>query len=487
MRSILGLAFIICAIAEACRHGQQYMTSDDDEHNRRHMHTKDGQEEWGYVTVRENAHMFWWLYNYPAGAAHMKKPRPGTSSGSLNNDERNTAASTTPLVLWLQGGPGGSGTGFGNFAEIGPLDISLKMRSTTWLKSASLLFVDNPVGTGYSYVTDPGAYAKTVDQIAEDLVTLFIQLYQQKPELENAPLFIFSESYGGKMAAVFAVHLWKAVQKGLINAKFRGVAMGDSWVHPEMIVHSWGLYLYSTSLIDKPGLQIVNQAANNISRAIQDENWTAATELWDAAEGIVGSVTDGVDWYNILNPLNSHSSRLRQSRKLLHQSRLISNHAIKNLYERRMAVHQNDALDDLMNGPIRQKLKIIPGNVTWGGQSSEVFANQAEEFMKPVVNSVDYLLNNTALKVVVYNGQLDLICDSIGVEAWVSQLHWPGLPDFITARRIPLTLDTSDYVVGFSKQYKTFSFYWMLRGGHMLPADQGQASLRMLNSILFSK
>lgn len=32
-----------------------------------------------------------------------------------------------------QGGPGGSSVGFGNFAEIGPLDVNLKNRSTTWV------------------------------------------------------------------------------------------------------------------------------------------------------------------------------------------------------------------------------------------------------------------------------------------------------------------------------------------------------------------
>ncbi len=51
--------------------------------------------------------------------------------------------------FFFQGGPGGSSTGFGNFMEIGPLDVNLKPRDTTWLKLASLLFIDNPVGTGF--------------------------------------------------------------------------------------------------------------------------------------------------------------------------------------------------------------------------------------------------------------------------------------------------------------------------------------------------
>lgn len=51
-----------------------------------------------------------------------------------------------------QGGPGASGVGFGNFAEIGPLNLNLEPRPHTWLQKAHLLFVDNPVGTGRRFL-----------------------------------------------------------------------------------------------------------------------------------------------------------------------------------------------------------------------------------------------------------------------------------------------------------------------------------------------
>lgn len=95
-------------------------------------------EAWNYEKVRDNAFMFWWLYG-----AQTSDP-----SERLNK----------PLVMWLQGGPGGSSTGFGNFEELGPLTVELKARNTTWLQAANVLFVDNPVGAGYSYVTDKTAF-----------------------------------------------------------------------------------------------------------------------------------------------------------------------------------------------------------------------------------------------------------------------------------------------------------------------------------------
>lgn len=47
------------------------------------------------------------------------------------------------------------------------------------------------------------------------------------------------------------------------------------------------------------------------------------------------------------------------------------------------------------------------------GQAEEVFSNMAGDFMRPVVDVVDQLLS-AGVNVSVYNGQLDLIVDTMG-------------------------------------------------------------------------
>lgn len=71
-----------------------------------------GEQDYGYVTVREGAHMFWWLYH--------------TTANVTNSSER-------PLILWLMGGPGGSSTGSGNFGLVGPVDELLQPREYNWV------------------------------------------------------------------------------------------------------------------------------------------------------------------------------------------------------------------------------------------------------------------------------------------------------------------------------------------------------------------
>lgn len=99
-------------------------------------------ESCGYVEVRKGAFMFWLLYG-------------ADTSDSVPREDK-------PLLLWLQGGPGGSSTGFGNFEEIGPLDVNLEARNETWIKQANVLFVDNPVGCGFSYVLDKSELTRNI-------------------------------------------------------------------------------------------------------------------------------------------------------------------------------------------------------------------------------------------------------------------------------------------------------------------------------------
>ncbi|XP_040919043.1 retinoid-inducible serine carboxypeptidase [Toxotes jaculatrix] len=410
-----------------------------------------GKEAWDYVEVRGGAHMFWWLY-------YADSPSAGYTD--------------LPLVMWLQGGPGGSGTGFGNFEEIGPLDRDLKPRKTSWVQAASVLFVDNPVGTGFSYTDKPDGYATDVATVASDMLVLLKHFFTQKAEFQNMPFYIFSESYGGKMAAAISLELNKAISEGTVKCRFAGVALGDSWISPLDSVMTWGPYLYTTSLLDDLGLADVNSAAQDVKQAVEQQQFQKATELWSVAETVVEQNTNGVNFYNILT--QESNDKLRSSAGENYIALQTRRH-IHPLYRQ--------SLSELMNGPIRKKLGIIPQNVTWGGQAEEVFSYMAGDFMKPVVDIVNQLLT-AGVNVTVYNGQLDLIVDTMGQELWVKRLTWEGLPTFNKLKWTPLDDPISPGITGaFYKTYKNFAFYWILRAGHMIPSDQGPMALQMMKMI----
>ncbi|KDP43940.1 hypothetical protein JCGZ_05407 [Jatropha curcas] len=170
--------------------------------------TKDGLEEWGYVQVRPKAHMFWWLYKSPYRVKNPSKP--------------------WPIILWLQGGPGASGVAIGNFEEIGPLDTNLKPRNSTWLQVADLLFVDNPVGTGFSFVEDLNLLVKSDREAATDLTVLLQKIFNRNKSLQESPLYIVAESYGGKFAVTLALSALKSIEQGKLKLKLGDLSRLDT-------------------------------------------------------------------------------------------------------------------------------------------------------------------------------------------------------------------------------------------------------------------
>ena len=59
------------------------------------------------------------------------------------------------------------------------------------------------------------------------------------------------------------------------------------------------------------------------------------------------------------------------------------------------------------------------------GQAEEVFSSMAGDFMRPVVDIVDKLLD-VGVNVTVYNGQLDLIVDTMGMGLSASLSYSPS-------------------------------------------------------------
>ncbi|KAG4961217.1 hypothetical protein JHK87_037850 [Glycine soja] len=426
------------------------------------MKNEDGSEEWGYVQVRPKAHLFWWLYRSPYRVENPSKP--------------------WPIILWLQGGPGSSGVGFGNFGEVGPLDANLKPRNFTWLRKADLLFVDNPVGTGYSYVEDSNLYAKTDEEATTDLTTLLVELYNNDASLQKSPLFIVAESYGGKFAVALALSALKAIQHGTLKLTLGGVVLGDTWISPEDFVFSWGPLLKDLSRIDDNGLQKANSIAERIKQQLEAGQFVDATYSWADLENEIAASSNNVDFYNFLQDSKSDSETLNAMELGLFKEVSMMRYSKYLSSKTSYLGSEDDDLERLLNGVIRKKLKIIPENVTYAVQSLDAFESLVPDFMKPRISEVDELLA-LGVNVTVYSGQVDLICATKGTEAWLKKLEWTGLQNFLEKDRTPLYCGSDKTTKGFFKSYKNLQFYWILGAGHFVPTDQPCVALDMVGAI----
>lgn len=98
-------------------------------------------------------------------------------------------------VIWINGGPGCSSED-GAMMEIGPYRVAkgdkLVLNNGSWHEFANLLFVDNPVGTGFSYV-DTDSFVHELDEMADQFVQFlekFFVLFPQYDSDDVSPLSV---------------------------------------------------------------------------------------------------------------------------------------------------------------------------------------------------------------------------------------------------------------------------------------------------------
>ncbi|TDL15660.1 alpha/beta-hydrolase [Rickenella mellea] len=104
-----------------------------------------------------------------------------------------------PWGIWLNGGPGESSL-VGLMSENGPLQVtntfSIVQNNFSWNNLADYVWIDQPVGTGYS-TADTSGYIADEDQMGEDFMAFLTNLVKVFPSLAIRPLYLTGESYAG--------------------------------------------------------------------------------------------------------------------------------------------------------------------------------------------------------------------------------------------------------------------------------------------------
>ncbi|KAF7368752.1 Carboxypeptidase [Mycena venus] len=117
----------------------------------------------------------------------------------VNGSLTGSAASTDPWIIWLNGGPGASSL-LGLMTENGPLrvtkDYAIVPNNYSWHQLADMIWVDQPVGTGYS-TSDATGYVPDEDQMGIDFVGFLSNIVKIFPSLATRPLYLMGESYAG--------------------------------------------------------------------------------------------------------------------------------------------------------------------------------------------------------------------------------------------------------------------------------------------------
>ncbi|GFP79690.1 serine carboxypeptidase-like 48 [Phtheirospermum japonicum] len=171
----------------------------------------------------------------PEFAHHAGYFRLKRTQGARKND------ANAPVVVWLSGGPGCSGS-LALFYENGPFhltkNLSLVWNDYGWDKESNLLYLDQPIGTGFSYYTNKSDIPTTSEVAAVDFYD-----FLQHPEYVNNDLYITGESYAGHYIPSFAARVHHAVIK-------QGMAIGNGMTNPGIQYKAYPTYALKMNLIN---------------------------------------------------------------------------------------------------------------------------------------------------------------------------------------------------------------------------------------------
>ncbi|XP_008551567.1 retinoid-inducible serine carboxypeptidase [Microplitis demolitor] len=383
-----------------------------------------GEQDWGYVQVRPGAHMFWWLY-------YVNPPvKPAVFD-----------VFSRPLLIWLQGHPGVSATGFGNFGEVGPFDLNLQERDHTWINDFNVLFIDN-LGTGFSYLEN-FSNSTSGKETAQELVELMRGFFEAVPEFKNIPTYILGEFYSGKVAVETAFLWYKIQERGDIESNLKGVATGDSLISPADTVISYAPFLLNAGLVDPLGFKKIKIVADKTINEMNVGNWNNALNLWDYTLKMASNYTGKINFKRLLKQKAVINTLLYY----ISHEKLLSD----------LDVHKK--LTIIMNG-IKESLNL---NVTWS-YTPLAAIDFPKDFTKPINKIVERLLDETNLRVVVWSGKFNSIAVTPGTLVWVEKLKWKYSEAWRNSKTNPLVID--NIIEGCYKEFNNFKIFLIKHNSH---------------------
>ncbi|XP_057801626.1 serine carboxypeptidase-like 20 isoform X2 [Salvia miltiorrhiza] len=141
-----------------------------------------------------------------------------------------------PLVLWLNGGPGCSS--FDGFVyEHGPFNFEaskggglpvLHLNPYSWSKVASIIYLDSPVGVGFSYSANTSYYVNGDLQTAAETHLFLLKWLEEFREFKTNPFYIAGESYAGIYVPTLASLVVNGIKNGTKpKINFKGYMVGN--------------------------------------------------------------------------------------------------------------------------------------------------------------------------------------------------------------------------------------------------------------------
>jgi carboxypeptidase C (cathepsin A) len=396
--------------------------------------------------------------------------------------EAETNADTKPLVFWTNGGPGCSGL-IGFLTEQGPFrpsaDGDIRLNPYAWNKVANMVFLEQPVGVGFSYSDVEDDYRIGDDQAAKDNLATIQGLIQKFPHFSKSDLYITSESYGGHYMPTLAneiVNYNDAQKESSKKLNFKGFAVGNpytdyySGVGAEMETY-WGKQLLPKPLWD-------TYVANGCLTVEQQLNNSVCSTLILNFMRKIGNLNP----YALDYPVCLSEQQMTMRNYLLEKDKLLANSTLEIPYEPCEDKYSSNYLN---RADVKAALH-VHSDIVWD-ECSRTTKYELKDKMLPMEKYYRILLNSKThpdMRILVYSGDDDSVCGTIGTQRWIYDLGFPLVQDWTTWF---LDGQTAGYISKFKTPFSgksRFTFMTVHGAGHEVPTYKPKEALDLFEKYL---
>ncbi|UPL00807.1 hypothetical protein LCI18_011741 [Fusarium solani-melongenae] len=374
-------------------------------------------------------------------------------------------------VIWINGGPGCSSED-GAMMEIGPYRLkdkeNLYYNNGSWGEFANLLFVDNPVGTGFSLV-DTNAYVKELDEMADQFIQFLEKWFALFPQYDRDDIYIAGESYAGQHIPYIAKAILARNKKNPSKAwNLQGLLIGNGWISP---VDQYPAYI---SFAHEKG--IIEKGSDN------DKKLQSALR---GCERVIASSPGRVDYGECEEILKNILELTREGNNCI------------NMYDVRLkdtypSCGMNWPPDLEYLTPYLGRKDVVDAlhvsamkSTGWTECNGAVGGAFTARKSKPAVELLPDILKE--VPVLLFSGAEDFICNHLGTEELINKLEWNGGKGFeVTpgnwAPRRDWTFEGE--TAGFWQEARNLTYVLIYNSSHMVPFDLPRRSRDMLDRFM---
>jgi carboxypeptidase C (cathepsin A) len=346
------------------------------------------------------------------------------------------------LIVWFNGGPGCAGFS-AVLEEHGPYTfnnetLEFEYNAYSFNNHYDVLYLDQPVGTGFSNVYSEEHYCRNESCVAKNFYTFYIKfLTNFHPEYQNIPLYIMGESYAG--------HFVPAVMKYLLSMqndspnygiKVAGGAIGNALI--DITAQMVGNPIFVKEVTNVNAFQIFR--FNYLVTICRLGRATDSTLFNDFCLHVSDEIykKSGISYQYDIRIKKASDKVVKKVLEMINRKEIQEMFKVKGYRQFRYPC----------NSSIRKYL--------W------------DDWFDSYSQTLEYVLDKASIW--LFYGDKDYICNWRGGEFLANSLNWNGKKEFNKAEYKDITLN--GIVYGKYKKWKEFIFTRVHNAGHSVPAGQ---------------